>query len=48
MSSSSVVTKLVKLKDDTYEELTNLAKKNETYDDIIKKCIQAYKKEIKK
>jgi predicted CopG family antitoxin len=36
--------KQIKVKAETYEELTNLGKKNETYDDIIQKCIQAYKK----
>ena len=34
----------IKVKDETYDELTSLGKKNETYDDIIQKCIQAYKK----
>ena len=40
----NVGTKQIKIKDDTYKELTNLGKKNETYDDIIKKCMTAYKK----
>ncbi|MGA7898842.1 MAG: hypothetical protein WCA39_08280 [Nitrososphaeraceae archaeon] len=34
----------IKVKDETYDELTSLGKKNETYDDIIQKCIEAYKK----
>ncbi|MGC2596861.1 MAG: hypothetical protein WA395_01865 [Nitrososphaeraceae archaeon] len=34
----------IKVKDETYDELTSLGKKNETYDDIIQKCIQGYKK----
>ncbi len=39
------VPRQIKVKDETYEELTSLGeKKNETYDDIIQKCIQAYKK----
>jgi predicted CopG family antitoxin len=36
--------KQIKVKDETYDELTSLGKKNETYDDIIQKCIEAYKK----
>ena len=34
----------IKVKDETYDELTSLGKKNETYYDIIQKCIEAYKK----
>lgn len=30
--------------DDTYDELVNLGKKNETFDSVVKKCIVAYKK----
>lgn len=42
------VAKQIKVQDDTYEELTELGSKNETYDDIIKKCIAAYKKFVLK
>lgn len=38
------VARQIKVQDNTYEELTSLGKKNETYDEIIQKCIQAYKK----
>jgi len=38
------VPKQIKVRDETYHELTSLGKKNETYDHIIQKCIQAYKK----
>ena len=44
----SLTTKQIKVQDDTYEELTSLGKKNETYDDIIKRCIQSYKRELAK
>lgn len=37
----------IKVQDQTYEELTTLGKKNETYDDIIRKCIHAYKRGTK-
>ncbi|MDR4490835.1 MAG: hypothetical protein R2685_08030 [Candidatus Nitrosocosmicus sp.] len=36
-------TKLIKIKKQTYDELTNLGKKNETYDDIIQNLIRVYK-----
>ena len=39
----------IKIQDDTYNELSELGEKNETFDDIIKKCVKAYKeKEGKK
>jgi predicted CopG family antitoxin len=44
----TVVAKQIKVQDDTYDELTNLGGKKETYDDIIKKCIAAYKKSVSK
>ena len=37
------LTKQIKVQDDTYEELTSIGKKNETFDDIIKKCVKAYR-----
>jgi predicted CopG family antitoxin len=40
--------KQIKIQDDTYEELTDLGTKRETYDQIIKKCIAAYKKFVLK
>lgn len=36
--------KIVKLKDETYEELKAMGKYGETMDDIIYRCVQAYKK----
>ena len=36
--------KQIKVADDTYDELVNLGKKNETFDNVVKKCIAAYKK----
>lgn len=37
-------TKQVRLNEKTYEQLTDLGKKRETYDEIIWKLIQCYKK----
>ena len=37
-----------KLSDETYRDLTELGKKNETYDDIVKRLIDSYKKSLKK
>lgn len=43
------VVKLIKVKDETHKELSKLGTYGDTMDDIINKCIQAYKKhEIKK
>ena len=36
--------KIVKLKDETYEELKAIGKYGDTMDDIIYRCVQAYKK----
>jgi len=33
------LTKLIKVKDDTYERLSERGKKNDTYDDIIRKLL---------
>ena len=38
------VTKLIKVKDETHKELSKLGSYGDTMDDIISKCIQAYKK----
>lgn len=41
----SELVKQIKIKDETYEELIALStNKNDTFDSIIKKCIEAYKK----
>ena len=37
--------KQIKVQDNTYDELTSLGKKNETYDDIIRKLIDVYRKQ---
>lgn len=42
------MTKMVKLKEDTHQELLSLGEFRETMDDIIAKCIKSYKKEHKK
>jgi predicted CopG family antitoxin len=39
--------KLIKIKKQTYDELTTLGKKNETYDDIIQRLIRAFKENNK-
>lgn len=41
---TTLSTKQVRLSDKTYDELTELGKKRETYDEIIWKLIQSYKK----
>lgn len=38
----------IKVDDDVYEELTDLGKKNETYNDIIRRILDVYKRNIKK
>ena len=42
------LTKLIKEKDDTYERLSNRGKKNETYDDIIRKLLDLTETETNK
>ena len=42
------LTKLIKVKNDTYERLTNRGKKNETYDDIIRKLLDKTENENNK
>ncbi|MGH9984429.1 MAG: DUF7557 family protein [Nitrososphaeraceae archaeon] len=44
----SELAKQVKLSDETYRELTELGKKNETYDGIVKRLIDSYKKSLKR
>ena len=39
--------KTVSISEETHSELTKLGVYGETIDDIIRKCIDAYKKEIK-
>ena len=39
---STQLTKLIKVKDDTYERLTDKGKKTETYDDIIRRLLDFY------
>ena len=45
---SITLAKQIKIQDYTYKELTSLGKKNETYDDIIKRCIESHKRELAK
>jgi hypothetical protein len=40
--------KMVKLKDDTHEQLKGIGSYGETMDDIIKKCVKAYKEKFRK
>ncbi len=35
--------RIIKLKKETYQELTDLGKKNQTYDQIIKELLKSYK-----
>ena len=41
------LTKLIKVKDDTYERLTKLGQKSDTYDDIIRKLLDSNTKNKK-
>ena len=45
---NSQLTKLIKVKDDTYERLSNRGEKNETYDDIIRKLLDLAENENNK
>ena len=42
------LTKLIKVKDDTYERLSERGKKNDTYDDIIRKLLDLTESKTKK
>jgi predicted CopG family antitoxin len=45
----SELVKQIKIRDDTYEALVELStSKKDTFDSIIKKCIEAYRKTLKK
>jgi hypothetical protein len=35
--------KMLKVKDETYAELIDIGKYSETMDDIVRKCLEAYK-----
>jgi predicted CopG family antitoxin len=39
MNNSTQLTKLIKIKDDTYDRLSERGKKNDTYDDIVRKLL---------
>lgn len=45
---SNDVTKQIKIKDETYDELKRLGKMQETFDDVITRVLDHYKKSIKK
>ncbi len=38
------MTKMVKLEDETYEELSSIGQFKETYDDIVKRLLATYRK----
>ena len=40
----SQLPKQIKLRDETYDELTAIGHKNETYDDIVKRLLELYKR----
>ena len=42
------LTKLIKVKDDTYDRLSERGKKNDTYDDIIRKLLDVTEGKSKK
>ena len=45
---SNVVTKQIKIKDETYDELKRLGKMQETFDSVITRILDHYKKTAKK
>ena len=42
------MTKMVRVKDDTYEDMLSLGEFRETMDQIINKCVKFYKEKHKK
>ena len=44
----SLLPKQIKLRDNTYDELTAIGHKNDTYDDIVRRLLDTYKKSMKK
>ena len=44
----SVVTRQIKIKDETYDELKRLGKMGETFDGVITRVLDHYKKSVKK
>lgn len=48
MNSNTQLTKLIKVKDDTYDRLSERGKKNDTYDDIIRKLLDLTESKTKK
>ena len=44
----SELAKQIKLNDDVYSELTAIGHKNETYNDIVKRLLDLYKRSQKK
>lgn len=42
------LTKLIKVKDDTYDRLSERGKKNDTYDDIVRKLLDMTESKGKK
>ena len=46
-STTTSMVKMLKVKDETYAELIDIGKYSETMDDIVRKCLEAYKREMK-
>jgi predicted CopG family antitoxin len=42
----SELAKQIKLNDDVYEALTDIGRKNETYNDVVKRLLEFYKKHL--
>jgi hypothetical protein len=42
-STTTGMVKMLKVKDETYAELIDIGKYSETMDDIVRKCLEAYK-----
>jgi predicted CopG family antitoxin len=44
----NVVVRQIKIKDETYEELRNIGKMGESFDSVIRKILDHYKRTAKK
>jgi hypothetical protein len=42
-NTTTSMVKMLKVKDETYAELIDIGKYSETMDDIVRKCLEAYK-----
>lgn len=45
---SNILVRQIKIKDETYDDLRDMGKMGETFDDVIRTLIEQHKKSIKK